>query len=453
MAYIYENDITKTSANLQKTVAYLVSLHKNEYEWNMLGIKVVGHIDALPIPVGEYDYGDAYMVGTETPYDMYIYTRADDVHKTPYWFDIGKFPAPGAQGPAGPSLVDVESMNIDGVNSVIYDTDDGAVIDYGSTKMTYVDPNTHETKNDNIDLVEIKLPIKPGKYISMDADSSNMNLEIKVDDTELALDYAKVPKYQDNRVHVPAAYNGVPEDKQVTYLATPGTIMYRNDNGDTYINSVYTNQLRNTNGQNNVSTEAIYYTCMSADLTITKTSTDTGTLSAGQLANIKAYTNVHISYDNQIYYRMDPTTAPDGTLTFIHIDTLQNVSGGYKATGKAFNVTVSTRAWQVVDIDFGSGSSTLYNHHIRLSTTTGDKYFIDVIDTQASYTGTAFIASKHMDPINALFAGAGSTTTFTPKIIKFNDSGDLQVITAENVVSETVTASQITVSDQVQLIT
>ena len=97
MAYIYESDVGRLGGNLQKTVAYLLSLHKAEYEWNLLGIKVIGHVDALPIPDGTYEYGDAYTVGTDAPYDMWIYTRADESHWEAYWFNIGKFPAPGPQ--------------------------------------------------------------------------------------------------------------------------------------------------------------------------------------------------------------------------------------------------------------------------------------------------------------------------------------------------------------------
>ena len=69
------------------------------------GIKVVGQVDAaddLPDPE-EYDgeYGDAYIVGTEAPYDYYIFTRAFEGDPTPQWFDLGVFPQPGPQGPAG----------------------------------------------------------------------------------------------------------------------------------------------------------------------------------------------------------------------------------------------------------------------------------------------------------------------------------------------------------------
>lgn len=73
---------------------------------NQFGIKVVGEIesaDQLPDPT-TYDgeYGDAFAVGEEPPYDLYIWTRANEVHDTDYWFDIGQFPVAGPQGPTGP---------------------------------------------------------------------------------------------------------------------------------------------------------------------------------------------------------------------------------------------------------------------------------------------------------------------------------------------------------------
>lgn len=100
---IPELDLKKV--NLQAAVGYLISLHDNEVDWNLLGIKVIGVIEALPIPQGNYEYGDAYMVGTKPPYDMYIYTRPDGtVHTEGYWFPVGKFPMPGPQGPKGDGI-------------------------------------------------------------------------------------------------------------------------------------------------------------------------------------------------------------------------------------------------------------------------------------------------------------------------------------------------------------
>lgn len=69
------------------------------------GIKVVGQVptyDDLP-GAGTYEgeYGDAYIVGTEAPYEYYIFTRAFEGDETPQWFNLGIFPQPGPQGETG----------------------------------------------------------------------------------------------------------------------------------------------------------------------------------------------------------------------------------------------------------------------------------------------------------------------------------------------------------------
>ena len=72
---------------------------------NQFGIKVVGQIDSdsqLPDPtIYNGEYGDAYAVGTTTPYTLYIWTRANTTHSTDYWFNIGQFPVQGPQGATG----------------------------------------------------------------------------------------------------------------------------------------------------------------------------------------------------------------------------------------------------------------------------------------------------------------------------------------------------------------
>mgnify|MGYP005801989131 CR=1 FL=1 len=73
---------------------------------NEFGIKIVGEITSasdLPDPTTyEGEFGDAYAVGTTTPYELYIYTRANGSHPTNYWFNIGEFPLAGPRGPQGP---------------------------------------------------------------------------------------------------------------------------------------------------------------------------------------------------------------------------------------------------------------------------------------------------------------------------------------------------------------
>lgn len=538
MPYIYENDVTQTGGNLQKTVAYLLSLHKNEYEWNLLGIKVVGHVDALPIPDSDYEYGDAYTVGTATPYDMWIYTRADATHPQDYWFNVGKFPAPGPQGPAGPSLIDVTDFQMDAVQRVDYDATTGADVESAAT-LKYKDPNTGESKKDTIDTMKIKLPIVAGDDIGIDANADGDALTIKVDEMELAQKFFKIDKTKtavpafslnygiiampysfqptpstllrrgasgeaavkwlrtdefqsqtspDQHVTFPDMYQQlIPDGVLVRYSETnegqitaaqlkklrtyplihirygTGEIFYRKEgleqnwddleythigeylgngnvakpriqimtinkysgtwkltsydlelqgnsgayipvsdsttdvipvckdgevswspvsedkvadsivkrdaNGDIYTSSIYASQWSKAVAgglKQIVPFDAAYNNAVYVDYTIAKTVSDTGTLTSDDLTALRGYKNRRIVYDGKLYYRMDPTNAPDGTLSYIHIDSTQDGSGGYKATGKCFSITVSTRAWQVIDLNFQVPSVPSVTHNILL---------------------------------------------------------------------------------------
>ena len=64
------------------------------------GIYVQGILtDASKLPeVGE-NYGDAYLIGTSTPYDMRVWTRVDGGAGT--WVDLGAFPLQGPKGDRG----------------------------------------------------------------------------------------------------------------------------------------------------------------------------------------------------------------------------------------------------------------------------------------------------------------------------------------------------------------
>ena len=146
MAYIYEQDVTKVGGNLQKTVAYLLSLHKNEYEWNLLGIRVIGVKEALPIPDGTYDYGDAYMIGNKTDgFELWIYTRADEFHTEAYWFNVGQFPKAGPKGDKGDGLEQINKWTNGTVSNVTYDTTDGTKIKQ-TTTVDYTNSTDGSTK-------------------------------------------------------------------------------------------------------------------------------------------------------------------------------------------------------------------------------------------------------------------------------------------------------------------
>lgn len=364
MAYIYENDVGRLGGNLQKTVGYLLSLHKAEYEWNLLGIKVVGHVDALPIPEGTYEYGDAYTVGTAAPYDMWIYTRADEFHSEAYWFNIGKFPAPGPQGAKGDGLEQITRESGNTAQSVAYDSTSGATIDYAGKTLTYTDSTTGEIKTQTYP-AQLSLPIVPGKYISMNTTSDNKKMEVKVDDTALALDYIKLDKTRNSVI--PEFYDGKIQWDTLTVGLGPSSVVQRDANNATYLGKLYVNRLATTAGEYDMPLQAAYYGGFSDGFTVEKTPTNTGTLTAVVMDMIKAYPNAGLKYDNQSYIRMNPTNAP--TLNFIHIDSIDDGNGGYKATGKCFSITIGTREWKVFDLDFGRS----YTHNVIIEhSTTGD---------------------------------------------------------------------------------
>ena len=84
----------KVLRNLEDQVQYLTTYLENSALANEMGIKVLGRVDTVDdIPEGDYEFGDAYMVGTEgnTPYRMVVWTR-DAGDGEPGWFDIGYFP-------------------------------------------------------------------------------------------------------------------------------------------------------------------------------------------------------------------------------------------------------------------------------------------------------------------------------------------------------------------------
>lgn len=65
------------------------------------GITVVGILkSALELPDQGENYGDAYLIGTQAPYDMRVWTRDVDSN-TAKWVDLGQFPLAGPKGDKG----------------------------------------------------------------------------------------------------------------------------------------------------------------------------------------------------------------------------------------------------------------------------------------------------------------------------------------------------------------
>ena len=103
--------------------------------WNVdrvladFGIKVYGRVeypDLLPETEGE-NYGAGYLVGLEVPYDVFVWTRAneDAGEPEPYWLNIGKISIVGPEGPAGKSIV---SGSMSAAGNLIFTLSDGSAI-------------------------------------------------------------------------------------------------------------------------------------------------------------------------------------------------------------------------------------------------------------------------------------------------------------------------------------
>lgn len=450
MPYIYENDPTKIGTNLQTAVAYLLSLHKDQYEWNLLGIKVIGVKEALPIPDGDYDYGDAYMIGNETDgYEMWIYTRADEAHAEAYWFNVGAFPKPGPQGPKGDGLEQIYKWTNGTVNSVTYDTTDGAKTTQ-TTTIDYTDSTDGSTKQQQFNSTTT-LPIVPGKYVSMDATADNKKLEVKIDDTALALDYYKIDKSAQATnsapVYIPSA--GTTSPMYVTFGVIPNSIASRDSNGDSSFHKLSIEYVAFKNGTPEIDFFSLYTNTIDSDYTIAKTPTDTGTLTTTQLVVLQHQNqakNLRIVYDNQVYYRMDPQSAPDGTLNYIHLDSLQDGSGGYKLTAKCFSVTVSTRAWQVIDLSL-AGYKYTHNLTIYDQVQDGNIYLSYVTDDQESYANRPEDLIQSIENKNLPCTYKSTDSVFSAGTL--TSDGTYLTITYGSDETSQMTNSQVTITDYV----
>lgn len=72
------------------------------------GIFVQGVLSsAALLPTTGQQFGDAYLIGTQTPYDMRVWTRKNG-GTTGSWVDLGSFPLQGPQGPKGDQGTDIQ---------------------------------------------------------------------------------------------------------------------------------------------------------------------------------------------------------------------------------------------------------------------------------------------------------------------------------------------------------
>ena len=79
-----------------------IAAWKDAAKFDIRTVGTCATADDLPSPTTYTgDYGDMYAVGTEAPYEYYIFTRPTSSMTYPYWFDAGQLQIQGDQGPQG----------------------------------------------------------------------------------------------------------------------------------------------------------------------------------------------------------------------------------------------------------------------------------------------------------------------------------------------------------------
>ena len=364
--------------NLQEQVGKnkedIEAFKKGQRVLTQFGIKVVGHVDqSTDIPtVNEYkasnpnwDYGDAFAVGTITPFQLYLLTRADENTTTDYWFNIGIFPAPGPQGPQGatgpqgPQGLQGPQGNRgpQGYQGIQGQT--GATGPQGPQGLQ----GPQGPKGDSAFVVTIKgeianvseLPVASANtvhdgYIWYDADGDS-NLYVTYD-TNGSYAWHNVGAIAFGGDYVSqAAYDS---DKQ----SIPNNIVLSND----------TIKLSSPGG--------IVGTGLDTVLEITAPAGATsGTLTEAQLQALQTNSMLKIKLNNEYYYLNDDESTP-GMIVYSHT--------GYDTSGKDkyFTVTVATRAWSLTTIEFQSKltfDSTPTENSSNPVTSDGIKNYIDTI--------------------------------------------------------------------------
>lgn len=351
-------------------------------------------------------------------------------------------------------LAQMQELNLKNVNYINGSASTGVSIEYKGT-ISYTDLSTAQQKT--IDCTyKLHMPIRSGKYISIGVNTTAKTFNIGVDDAALQKDFITINKVQSSVV--PRCQNGQVNWTLCTSDNTGNTVMMRDINGNTKVNNLrVNNSISNAAGGVATTPAQIYYGVSGTDMTVAKSSTSAGTLSTTDFNRLKNYPNTRIIYDGKIYQRVNPTSAPDGTLDYVNINPIEdnNSSTGYVAYGSLFRITTSTRAWKVSGLPLKD--TTLATHYIELSESVNGRtvYFTIFDNNRRSYTSnpekllSVMSVVQHINCSIATYSGG--QTTWASGVISKNDNGSSnpRFTIWDNTGIKYVTAEQVIVEDYV----
>ena len=137
MAIVIDKKIYRNiQEQVEKNKRDIAAWSNIQFTLNSFGITVLGRVDAeADIPEGTYSYGDAYLVGEEEPYDIYIYTRDGEsgefINMGPLSI-VGPQGAKGDQGDAGTITVGSVTAGDPGTNPIVTNsgTNQNAILNF-----------------------------------------------------------------------------------------------------------------------------------------------------------------------------------------------------------------------------------------------------------------------------------------------------------------------------------
>lgn len=329
--------------------------------------------DNLPTPTKEMqDKGYAYIIPDSTGAKHIWVIQGSDSFM---WVDVGTAGV-GIQGPPGKDGVGLDTLSQTdptyGNVSVIYDTTDGITI-FSQMRQSFYQ-NGEYVNHDSTH--EMSIPIVPGKGIVIDKKATEEKVEVKVDDIfvlkisdtanlervyAIGIDGTQKTKFIDNlsnfAPYALVTYGDITQD--YTLINKPGTLFCPEPKFNYQTaNKKYVDER------------------ISKAVTIdSPASAVNGTLTAEQLATLQANESNYIIFNNEVY-RLADKQHTVGVLSYTHTGW-----DGTAVQNKSINITISTRAWTLVQGE-ASGGGKLYKYMAQLKIEDYANFYYTFYDTK-----------------------------------------------------------------------